>query len=129
MHLRTLILRGVGALGVSALAMWHDSVRYALAIMFAFTGIAHVNKMRRDLAKMIPSFFPQLTLIVFMSRAILADGASGVLARQNSSTAINTGINETTGPHCYARRNVSSVISGGTPIRTGKPKVPSPRFT
>jgi hypothetical protein len=29
----------------------------------------------------------------------------------------------------YARRNVSSVISGGTPIRTGKPNVPSPRFT
>jgi hypothetical protein len=29
----------------------------------------------------------------------------------------------------YALRNVSSVISGGTPIRTGKPNVPSPRFT
>jgi len=28
-----------------------------------------------------------------------------------------------------AVRSVSSVISGGTPIRTGKPNVPSPRFT
>jgi hypothetical protein len=28
-----------------------------------------------------------------------------------------------------ARRSVSSVISGGTPIRTGMPKVPNPRFT
>lgn len=28
-----------------------------------------------------------------------------------------------------ALRRVSSVISGGTPIRTGKPKVPKPRFT
>src|ERR1700730_4755733 len=33
------------------------------------------------------------------------------------------------GPADYALRNVSSVISGGTPIRTGKPNVPSPRFT
>ena len=32
-------------------------------------------------------------------------------------------------PADYALRNVSSVISGGTPIRTGKPNVPSPRFT
>jgi len=33
---------------------------------------------------------------------------------------------------CYifqAARSVSSVISGGTPIRTGIPKVPRPRFT
>src|SRR5208283_5768237 len=30
---------------------------------------------------------------------------------------------------CYARRKVSNVISGGTPIRTGKPRVPRPRFT
>jgi hypothetical protein len=29
----------------------------------------------------------------------------------------------------YALRNVSSVISGGTPMRTGNPKVPKPRFT
>jgi hypothetical protein len=29
----------------------------------------------------------------------------------------------------HALRRVSNVISGGTPIRTGKPRVPSPRFT
>jgi len=29
----------------------------------------------------------------------------------------------------YALRSVSSEISGGTPIRTGKPNVPRPRFT
>jgi hypothetical protein len=50
-----LILRGIGALGVTALATSHDSVRYALAVMFVFTGVAHFNNMRRDLAQMIPS--------------------------------------------------------------------------
>ena len=29
----------------------------------------------------------------------------------------------------YARRNVSSVISGGTPRRMGAPMVPRPRLT
>src|SRR6266699_2764963 len=62
-----LILRGIGALGVTTLATWHDSVRYALAVMFVFTGVAHFNKMRRDLAQMIPSFFPQPMLIVFIT--------------------------------------------------------------
>ena len=52
-----LILRGIGALGATALATWHDSVRYALAVMFVFTAVAHFNKMRRDLVQMIPSFF------------------------------------------------------------------------
>jgi len=28
-----------------------------------------------------------------------------------------------------ARLSVSSVISGGTPMRTGTPRVPKPRFT
>ena len=51
-----LILRGIGVLGVTALATWHDAVLYALAVMFVFTAVAHFNKMRCDLAQMIPSF-------------------------------------------------------------------------
>ncbi len=39
-----LVLRGLGAVGVSALATRRDSAHYALAVMFAFTGIAHFNK-------------------------------------------------------------------------------------
>jgi hypothetical protein len=29
----------------------------------------------------------------------------------------------------HAARRINNVISGGTPIRTGMPNVPSPRFT
>jgi uncharacterized membrane protein len=74
-----LILRGIGALGVSALATWHDSVRCALAVMFVFTGIAHFNKMRHDLARMIPSFFPQPMLIVYLTGICEFLGAAGLL--------------------------------------------------
>lgn len=74
-----LILRAIGALGVAALATWHDSVRYALAIMFVFTGIAHFSKMRHDLAGMIPSFFPQPMLIIYITGVCEFLGAAGLL--------------------------------------------------
>jgi uncharacterized membrane protein len=74
-----LILRGVGALGVTALATWHSSVRFALAIMFAFTGIAHFNRLRHDLVKMIPGFFPQPMLIIYLTGIFEYLGAAGLL--------------------------------------------------
>ncbi|MGD0507816.1 MAG: DoxX family protein [Terriglobales bacterium] len=73
------ILRGVGVLGVTALGTWHDSVRYALAVMFVFTGVAHFNKMRHDLARMIPSYFPQPMLIVYITGVCESLGAAGML--------------------------------------------------
>jgi hypothetical protein len=36
-----LILRTIGLLGVTALATWHDTARYALAAMFVFSGVTH----------------------------------------------------------------------------------------
>jgi hypothetical protein len=44
-----LALRAVGALGVSYLAAWSTSGRYALAAMFVFTSIAHFAKQGRHL--------------------------------------------------------------------------------
>jgi uncharacterized membrane protein len=82
-----LLLRGVGALGVSALATWQDSVRYALAVMFVFTSVAHFNKMRHDLARMIPSYFPQPTLIVYFTGVCEFLGAVGLLIPRLRSLA------------------------------------------
>ena len=82
-----LILRGIGALGVSSLATWHGSVSYALAIMFVFTGIAHFNKMRHDLAKMIPSFFLKPMLIVYITGVFEFLGAAGLLVPRFRSLA------------------------------------------
>ncbi len=74
-----LILRGVGALGVTPLATWHESVRYALAVMFMFTGAAHFNKMRHDLVQMIPSFFPHPMFIVYATGVCEFLGVVGLL--------------------------------------------------
>jgi uncharacterized membrane protein len=74
-----LLLRGIGALGVTALATWHDSVRYALAIMFVFTGSAHFNKMRHELARMVPPLFPHPMLIVSITGVCELLGAVGLL--------------------------------------------------
>jgi len=80
-------LRGVGALGVAALGTWHDSVRYALAVMFVFTGVAHFNKMRHDLARMIPAYFPQPMLIVYITGVCEFLGAAGLLIPRFRSLA------------------------------------------
>jgi hypothetical protein len=52
-------LRGIGAAGVQALASWQDSARYALVVMFMFTATAHFNRMKHDLVRMIPAYFPR----------------------------------------------------------------------
>ncbi len=49
-----LVFRGMGALGVTAFATWQDSTRHALALMFLFTGMAHFNRMKHDLARVVP---------------------------------------------------------------------------
>ncbi len=82
-----LLLRGVGALGVNALATWHDSVPYALAAMFVFTGAAHFNKMRHDLARMIPSYVRRPTFIVYFTGVCEFLGAAGLLIPRLRSLA------------------------------------------
>lgn len=74
-----LLLRAVGVLGVGALASWHDTARYALAIMFVFTASAHFAKMRHDLARMIPSGFPNPLLLVYVTGVLELLGAAGLL--------------------------------------------------
>lgn len=77
-----LVLRGIGALGIGALATWQHSAVYALAIMFVFTGIAHFNRMKHDLARMIPPYFPKPLLIVYITGVLEFLGAVGLLLPQ-----------------------------------------------
>ncbi|HET6178081.1 MAG TPA: DoxX family protein [Candidatus Sulfotelmatobacter sp.] len=74
-----LVLRGIGAVGVHALASWQDSARYALVVMFVFTASAHFNKMKHDLARMIPAFFPRPLLIVYVTGVLEILGALGLV--------------------------------------------------
>lgn len=73
------VLRGMGVVGIVPLATWQHSAVYALAVMFVFTGTAHFNKMKHDLARMIPSGFPQPLLIVYATGVLEFLGAIGLL--------------------------------------------------
>lgn len=74
-----LIFRGLGALGVSMMATWMDSTRFALAVMFLFTSSAHFNKMRHDLARMMPAVVPYPMGIVYFTGFCEILGAIGIL--------------------------------------------------
>ena len=74
-----LIFRAIGAVGVTSFATWHDSARWALAVMFLFTATAHFNKMKHDLARMIPSYFPAPLLLVYITGIFELLGAAGLL--------------------------------------------------
>jgi uncharacterized membrane protein len=74
-----LVFRAVGAAGVHALASWQDSARYALVVMFIFTATAHFNKMKHDLARMIPPYFLRPLMIVYITGVLELLGAVGLM--------------------------------------------------
>jgi len=73
------VLRGIGAAGVHVLASWQHSALYALAVMFNFTATAHFNKMKHDLARMIPAYFPRPMLLVYITGFLELLGAVGLI--------------------------------------------------
>src|SRR5260370_38152767 len=77
-----LVFRAIGAAGVHGLASWQHSALYALAVMFVFTATAHFNKMKHDLAQMIPSSFPRPLLIVYITGVLELLGAAGLWVPQ-----------------------------------------------
>lgn len=74
-----LILAGLGAVGVHALAGWYTPLRFALAGMFLLTASAHWGKRRHDLVRMVPPAFPQPDLIVALTGLLEIFGAVGLL--------------------------------------------------
>jgi uncharacterized membrane protein len=76
------VFRAIGTAGVPALSSWQDSAPYALAVMFIFTATAHFNKMKYDLARMIPAYFPQPLLLVYVAGVLELAGAIGLLLPQ-----------------------------------------------
>jgi uncharacterized membrane protein len=76
------VFRAIGAAGVQALSSWQDSARYALAVMFIVTATAHFNKMKHDLARMIPAYFPRPLLLVYVTGVLELMGAAGLLLPQ-----------------------------------------------
>lgn len=76
------LLRMAGAAGVEAVGSWRDAARYALVVMFVFTATAHFNKMKYDLARMIPPVFPNPLLLVYVTGVLELAGALGLALSQ-----------------------------------------------
>ena len=64
---------------MGALATWQHSACYALALMFVFTGIAHFNRLKHDLARMVPDVFPRPMLLIYLTGVLEFMGAVGLL--------------------------------------------------
>jgi len=74
-----LIARGVGALGWQFLDDWQAATRAGLAVMFVFTGVAHFNRTRPDLVRMVPPQFPHPSALVTLTGIAEFAGAFGLL--------------------------------------------------
>jgi uncharacterized membrane protein len=73
-----LVFRILGGFGVPIFLSWHDCLPYALAVMFLFTSIAHFNRLKHDLVRMIPSFVPAPLAIVYLTGLLEIAGAIGL---------------------------------------------------
>ena len=76
------VFRVIGATGVQALSSWQGSARYALSVMFIFTATAHFNKMKHDLSRMIPAYFPRPLVLVYVTGVLELLGAAGLVLPQ-----------------------------------------------
>ena len=79
--------RAAGALGVHPLNGWSSSATYALSLMFLFTALAHFNKMKHELASMVPRVFPRPLLMVYITGVLEIFGAVGLLIPRIRATA------------------------------------------
>jgi uncharacterized membrane protein len=77
-----LVFRGIGVLGVPALATWHASAQYALAVMFVLTGSAHFTGMKHDLERMVPRVFPRPMLIIYITGVLEFLGSADCCCRR-----------------------------------------------
>jgi uncharacterized membrane protein len=71
--------RAVGALGWQPLDDWQVATRVGLAIMFVFTGVAHFDRTREDLVRMVPPRLPKPELLVTLTGVAELLGAMGLL--------------------------------------------------
>jgi uncharacterized membrane protein len=74
----TLTFRLIGK-WVSALNSWPAAVRAGLAVMLAFTSMAHFTDMRHQLAEMLPPWVPYPEFVIVFTGLCELAGAIGLL--------------------------------------------------
>jgi uncharacterized membrane protein len=85
----TLLLGATGLRRLRPLRRWHVALRFGLAAMFTFTGIAHFGAfgMRDDLVAMVPAALPAPEFLVTITGALELAGALGLLLAATSPWA------------------------------------------
>jgi uncharacterized membrane protein len=74
-----LAARTAGTLGAGFGDDWRSATRIGLAVMFVFTGVAHFNRTRADLIRMVPPQLPRPDLLVTVTGIAELAGAIGLL--------------------------------------------------
>lgn len=74
-----LVYRGLGALGVEALASWPAATRWALATLLLVTASGHFTRMKEELVRMVPAWMPAPRLTVYLTGVCEILGAIGLL--------------------------------------------------
>ena len=82
-----LISRAVGMLGVEWLESWKICTRVGFSAMFLFTGVAHFNRMRGDLVRMVPPIFRRPETMVTITGLAELAGAAGLIVNATSKLA------------------------------------------
>jgi len=74
-----MLSRLAGAGGVAFLDSWPAATRAGLAVMLFFTGSAHFNSMRHDLARMLPPAIPRPMAVIYFTGVCEILGGVGLL--------------------------------------------------
>lgn len=83
----TLVIRGIGAIGVRRLNSWDVALRVGLAAMFVLTGGAHFVGLRSEMIAMVPPALPMPGLLVTVTGILEFAGAAGLLWRRTAPLA------------------------------------------
>jgi uncharacterized membrane protein len=77
----SLVLRGLGRLGVAPFATWRAAGRAGTAVMFGFTASTHFSSMKEDYVAMVPAAVPERARkpLVELTGVLQLAGAVGLL--------------------------------------------------
>ena len=73
------VLRLLGAVGITRLSTWQAAGRAALAVMFLFTGSMHFSSLQQDFAAMIPEPLPNGLWVIYLTGLFEIAGGAGLL--------------------------------------------------
>ena len=82
-----IVFRVLGFVGVPVFQTWHESMIFALAVMFCFTAVAHFGPMCGDLERMVPPWVPNPRVAVFVTGLLEILGAIGLVIPETRTVA------------------------------------------